>query len=257
MIALPKPSLFTLSSFIKVPVVGLLILLVACTGKENPESIINKSVKVHGGKVLENVFLSFDFRDRTYTMQRKKGEFKYERIFQDSLGEVIDVLTNDGFSRLVNGKPVALDAEDSSKYANSVNAVIYLALLPYSLNDEAVNKKYLGETHINGEPYYEIMVTFDEQGGGEDYEDVYMFWINQEYYSMDYFAYAFHTNNGGTRFREAVNPRKVNGVRLADYINYTYLGDSVGLDTYETLFEKKALEEVSKIIIENIEVRHL
>lgn len=239
----------------KVLAVGILIGLASC--KPEAQKIIDKTIAAHGGEVLNNVLISFDFRDKHYLIRKEDGQFQYERIFQDSLGKVRDILTNAGFTRLINDEPVEVSEAFQRKYANSVNAVVYLFLLPYGLNDKAVNKTYLGETSINGIPYDEIMVTFDEQGGGEDHEDTYLYWINKQQHTMDFFAYSFHTDGGGTRFREATNQRKIEGVLFSDYVNYTYAGDSVALDTYENLFQEDNLEEVSKIIMKNIEIKRL
>lgn len=222
--------------------------------QDEAQGIIDQAIDVHGGDQLENTHISFDFRKRHFEVDIHQGEYQYESFFEDSLGSVHDVLNNQRFTREVNGEKIDLSAEDSIAYKNSLNSVVYFALLPYFLNDPAVNKKLLGETMIKGEPYDEIQVTFDQEGGGTDHEDVYIYWIHQEDKTMDYLAYSFHVNEGGTRFREAYNVRKIEGIRFADYINYESTVEAFALEDYETLFEEGKVEELSRIDLENVEV---
>ena len=105
-------------------------------------------------------------------------------------------------------------------YANSVNSVHYFANLPYGLNDPAVNKEFLGEVAIKDKEYYKIKVTFDQKGGGKDYEDIYLYWFNKETFKPDYLAYKFYVDGGGIRFRVAYNERYLGGIRFVDYENY-------------------------------------
>jgi len=165
------------------------------------------------------------------------------------------VLNNKGLFREINGQKVSLSPKDSSAYSNSVNSVLYFALLPYFLNDPAVNATYLGEADIKGEPYHEIMVTFSKEGGGKDHEDEFVYWIHQERHTMDYLAYNYLTDGGGARFREAYNTRTVEGIRFADYINYKPEGDSRDVATFDSLFEAGKLEELSRIDSENVQVK--
>lgn len=224
------------------------------TEQNEAQRIIDQAIDVHGGDQLENTHISFDFRKRHFEVDMHQGQYQYESFFEDSLGSVHDVLNNQRFTREVNGEKISLSAEDSIAYKNSLNSVIYFALLPYFLNDPAVNKKLLGETMIKGEPYDEIQVTFEQEGGGSDHEDVYIYWIHQEDKTMDYLAYSFHVNEGGTRFREAYNIREIEGIRFADYINYESTAEAFALEDYETLFEEGKVEELSRIELENVEV---
>ena len=186
-----------------------------------------------------------------------ENDFVFTRMFPDSLGGITDSLTNKGFTRTVSGQPVELTADEDSMYSNSVNSVIYFALLPYKLNDAAVNKTYLGQTSINGEPYHEIEVTFDQEGGGTDYQDRYIYWIHRDDYTMDYLAYRFHVDDGGTRFRQATNERVINGIRFADYNNFGSPEMQHPLEEYDTYFESDTLSKVSEVNLENIEVELL
>lgn len=87
------------------------------------------------------------------------------------------------------------------------------------MNDKAVNKLYLGKVLIKGNEYYKIKVTFNEEGGGEDFEDVFVYWVQTGTFKVDYLAYSYAVNGGGIRFKEAYNERFVNGIRFVDYNN--------------------------------------
>ena len=141
----------------------------------------------------------------------------------------------------------------ATSYGNSVNSVHYFAYLPYGLNDPAVNKKLLGETQLAGKKYYKVEVTFNEEDGGEDFEDIYIYWINKETFRPDYLAYEFSINGGGARFREAFNERIINGIRFVDYKNYK-AADNISVYNLEALFKSKELELLSTIRLEDISV---
>lgn len=232
----------------------LLLAVVACHPDPDPHKIIDQAIEAHGGENYDGAHISFSFRDRNYEIKLDGGKYTYERTWEDSLGKVHDVLDNRGFVREIDGKRMNLSGEDQNRYANSLNSVVYFALLPQPLNDPAVNAIYLGTDTIKSEPYHKIQVSFDQQGGGTDFEDVFVYWFHQDKYTMDYLAYEFHVNGGGTRFREAYNVREVNGIRFADYINYTDTLHDFSLAEYDTQFKDDLVQELSRIDLENLKV---
>jgi len=229
-----------------------LFTLAACNTQPDAQQIIDRSIATHGGEQLQQSHFSFDFRKKHIEVHFENGSFRYESFLDDSIGQVHDVLTNEGFSREVNEQLLDLSDEDNTKYMNTLNSIVYFALLPYYLNDPAVNKQLLGTTTIKGKPYFEIKITFDQEGGGTDYEDEFVYWIHQDDYTMDYLAYSFHVNDGGTRFREAYNVREIGGIRFADYVNYESTIEDFALDDYEQLFQEGKVEELSRIELENV-----
>lgn len=234
----------------------VLVVLAACnSAMTDPQEIVDKAIEAAGGDKFLNTSIEFDFRDRHYIAQREGGIFTYERILSDSTGIVRDILNNDGLTREINGEEVRLADSMRTKYASSVNSVVYFALLPYGLNDAAVQKKFLGEKMINNKPYYKIMITFQQEGGGEDHTDVFHYWINTNSYKIDYLSYLYHTDEGGIRFREAINPRMVNGIFFQDYINYKSTDASISLDQIEEDFISGKLVELSRIELMNITVQ--
>ena len=147
----------------------------------------------------------------------------------------------------------------ATKYHRSINAVHYFSILPYGLNDKAVNKTYLGDVDIKGKPYYKIEVTFDKEGGGEDYDDVFVYWINKDTHEADYLAYSY--NEGpkdiGMRFREAYNRREVNGLSFTDYNNYKPTDSLATVYDLDSLFVANKLQLLSKIKLKHITVNLL
>jgi len=219
------------------------------------QEIIDKTIDAAGGENYENVTITFTFRKIRYTSTRKNGLFELTRTFSDSLGEVKDVLSNSGFERFRNGKKIDLPDFTATKYSNSVNSVHYFVQLPYGLNASSAQKELVGEAEIDGKKYYEIKVAFSVEGGGTDHEDVYMYWIDQKNFKVDYFAYKFYTDQGGIRFRKAYNPRIIEGLRFVHNRNCK-AGPcrSVDLATLDEPFNAGKLELLSQIEAEDFAV---
>lgn len=215
---------------------------------------MDAAIEAHGGAAYQSFLLEFDFRERHYTAARNKGIYAYTREFTDSAAKIKDVLDNSGFTRYRNGEIVPLKPRREAAFARSVNSVIYFALLPFGLNDDAVNKEWVRETTIAGEPYDVIRVTFRPAGGGDDHNDIFLYWFHRSKNTMDYVAYSYETDGGGLRFRKAVNPRRAGGILLQDYINYKPADESVALEELESMFVSGQLEKLSEIRLENATV---
>jgi hypothetical protein len=229
-----------------------LISLISC--KDEPaQPVVDRVIETHGGSGYESFRVEFDFRNRHYTAARNKGQFTYTREFTDSTGKIKDVLDNDGFRRFRNGTVLDLPKERKEAFTRSVNSVIYFALLPFGLNDDPVKKELLQETTIAGQPYDVVRITFD-QAGGEDHEDVFLYWFHKQNHTMDYFAYSYKVDGGGLRFREAVNPRVEGGIRWQDYVNYKPEDESVPLDSLKDMFVSGRLQKLSEVNMENVVV---
>ncbi len=220
------------------------------------QEIIDKSIEVAGGSQFESSKISFNFRDKFYEAKHNEGEFSLLRIsIKNETDSIIDILSNDGFERITNNKVVEVPDSMVVKYSASVNSVHYFSVLPHGLNDKAVNKKLIGEEQIKNEAYYKIEVTFDEVGGGEDFEDVFIYWINKTSFKPDYLAYLYNEDDGkGMRFREAYNERYIEGLRFVDYNNFKPENNSTKLRDLGKAFENNQLQLLSKIDLENIEV---
>jgi len=234
----------------------VMITFVSCnTSLTDPQKIIDKAIAAAGGEKYLNSIIEFDFRDRHYRAERNGGTFSYERIFKDGDSMVHDFVTNNGFERKINDQLAEVADTMKTKYTSSVNSVIYFALLPYALNDPAVIKSFLGETSLEQKEYYKVKITFKPQGGGEDFEDTFIYWINKKDFTIGYMAYSYEETDGiGLRFRQAYNPRTVNGILFLDYINLKPKTETQ-ISDLEDLFKKGELEELSKIELVNIQVK--
>ena len=243
----------------KVTILLLALVIFSCREKREPvltaQNIIDKSIEVCGGSMYRSSAISFDFRDKTYVLENSDGQRVMKRIFKIDSTVVIDVLKTKGFQRFVNNRPINLADSIAEKYTNSVNSVHYFAYLPYGLNDPAVNKESMGKVKIKGKEYFKIKITFDEKGGGEDFEDTYIYWFDTTTFKPDYLAYEFHDDGGGMRFREAYNERYVHGIRFVDYRNYQPKDADGSIFKIDSLFIAKKLELLSKIELRNISVR--
>ena len=231
-------------------------LIIGChSSLPDPQEIIDKCIAEHGGDYYQDTRIAFAFRGKQYTAERSDGQFVYTRSFTDSLGDISDRLTNDGFQRLRNGHRLDLSPADEKRFGNALNSVIYFALLPFPLHDRAVRLRNLGSTELKQEPYSRIEVTFDKAGGGKDFEDVFIYWIHQEHHTMDYLAYEFETNGGGIRFREAVNRRRVGGIVFQDYNNFKPETSEADLKDMARNFLQGMLLKISEVNIEDIRVQ--
>ncbi|QJW91276.1 hypothetical protein HNV11_18790 [Spirosoma taeanense] len=241
--------------FIRYTCFALILLVVACQSKHDARTIISQAIDAHGGDAYQNKRIEFDFRQFHLVLDHKNDRFRYERTHKDSSGATIrEVLTNTNFSRFRNGQRQTLDTAQTGKYSRAVNSIAYFVLLPFKLNDPAVLADYVGESQIDGQTYDKIRVRFRVEGGGKDYQDTFFYWFNRQTHTMDYLAYS----EGGPRFRKAINPQTVGGIRFQDYINYKGdEHDTVSVGNYDQKYQAHQLAELSRIEQKYIRVTEL
>jgi len=215
------------------------------------QSILNQAYIAHGGDLYQQGSFAFTFRDKQYTFKNNGDQYVYTRTQTSGDTTTIDILDNGQLSRTINSKEVLLSDKERDSYTESVNSVVYFATLPYKLLDPAVNLELVGETSIKGQRYDILLVTFDQENGGKDFDDQYHYWINKADHTIDYLAYNYTVNNGGVRFRSAYNRRVVDGIIFQDFINYKA---DVGTPLVDlpALFEKGDLKELSRIETEQV-----
>ena len=245
-------------------ILAALILMLFFGCKQSPQNefkpltarqIIDSAIAKSGGARYLDHDVSYTFRDKRYKSTYRKGKKILIREMLADSATITDVKTNSDFKRFINGEAITLPDTVSNAYANSVNSVHYFSRLPFGLNDPAVQKSLLGESRINGVDHYKIQVTFSEENGGKDFEDIYLYWFDKQTYKPTYLAYKFYTDGGGMRFREAYNERFVGGIRFVDYNNFKpKKGDSVAIEAIDGLFTAKKLELLSKIELTEISV---
>ncbi|MGG8494857.1 DUF6503 family protein [Tenacibaculum sp. TC6] len=230
------------------------VFFLSCKPNYTAQEIVDLSIQKSGLNHIENAKISFDFRDKHYIANRNKGNYELKRITQNDTITTIDVLSNKGFERLVNNIPVELTDTDKKRFSNSINSVHYFSILPFGLNDTAVNKKLLENETIHGKEYYKVKVTFNENGGGDDFDDVFLYWFNKETFLVEFLAYKYHTNGGGIRFRDVKKEQYVKNIRLVDYTNYKPEDKPIDFYTIGKLYEEGKLKKLSEIELKNIEI---
>lgn len=240
-------------------ILGVLLIFVAlaCQQEEKKltaQEIVDKSIEISGGKRYESSTVSFNFRDRAYVSEFDSNQKILKRLLSNDSIQLFDVLTGDKFQRFENSSLVVLSDSLSRVYSNSVNSVHYFSKLPYGLNDAAVQKELLGEIEMKGKSYYKVKVTFEQEGGGDDFDDTYLYWFNKETFKVDYLAYEFHIDGGGMRFREAYNERYVGGIRFVDYYNLKPKNSDATILQIDSLFLQDQLKLLSKIELEKVAI---
>jgi len=216
--------------------------------------IIDTSINVSGVDKIANSILTFKFRDKNYFAVRNNGMFELSRVFTKNNDTINDILSNSGFKRIKNSKPLKIQDSMAIKFSESVNSVHYFSILPYGLNDKAVQKKLLGETKIKGDNYYKIQITFSKENGGVDFDDIFIYWIRKGDFKIGYIAYLFHTNGGGMRFREVRKEHIIAGISFVDYDNYKPKNSNIKLENLDKIFEKGELEKISEINLKDIKI---
>jgi hypothetical protein len=233
----------------------LLLSPIACapsTEKSDAQKIIDQSITAYGGEAWDTIALAFKFRNHRYHLKRNQDQFIYVRTALEGEAPYTDSLWSDGrFLRYRNAAVVQLSDSLKKVYTASVNSVLYFIQIPYVLNDEAVLKEQLSDQTIKGKKYHTLKITFQQEGGGEDYQDEFRYWINKETSTVDYMAYTYFTDGGGTRFRSAFNQRNIGAIKVQDYLNLKPTEKFVPLDSLPKMYAANELQQLS--IIENTE----
>ncbi|MBO0930546.1 hypothetical protein J2I48_06045 [Fibrella sp. HMF5036] len=224
----------------------------ACQSSNKAQTLIDQAITAHGGEAWQDKRIEFDFRKFHLTLEHQGGKFRYERAQRDSLGaEIRDILTNESFVRTINGQKQVLDSVQVGKYSRAVNSVAYFVLLPFKLRDPAVLADYVGEGTVDGQRYDKVRVRFRADGGGKDHGDTFCYWFNQQTHTMDYLSYS----DEGPRFRKAIHPQVVGGIRFQDYINYKSNDtDTTASIRYDQQYMAGQFTELSRIENKNIRV---
>ncbi|RMD49592.1 MAG: hypothetical protein D6830_04545 [Ignavibacteria bacterium] len=233
----------------------LVILFTACANNISEKELLKNIMVAHGADKMKSAKIDFDFRGKHYSVTRKNNRFEFTKTYGDSSGNLIfEKLNNAGYHYLKNNIEINLTEEEKRLRANSLNSVIYFFSVPYVLNDKAVKSKIIGHENVKGIDYFKLEITFNQKGGGEDFQDRYVYWINKNNYFIDYYAYYYHVNGGGSRFRVKTNRRNIKGVIFSDDLNYKSEKIHENIEDFAMEYERDKLEKVSEIKYENIEV---
>ena len=234
-----------------------LFLCFSCQDQQSltAENLIAKSTKAHGFDKIK-LALEFDFRDYHYELIRKPSFYSYSRETEKKGKRIKDVMVSEKkLQRYVNDTLILLSDSIANVYSNSLNSVLYFFLLLKMLKDPAVIADIQDPIYIKGISYWTLKITFNQEDGGEDFQDEYLYWINKRTFLIDYLAYNYMTDNGGTRFRKAINQRKIGGYIFQDYENYMPEQKNIPLVKLPILYMGGKLKQVS--IIENKNISFL
>lgn len=240
----------------------ILLVLAACTSNKNhptldAEVIVQRAIDSSGTHLFEKAKVSFHFRDKIYQSEPTCEGLILKREFISDSVLIQDELYSGKLKRYQDGLQIQLSDSLALVYAESVNSVHYFVQLPYRLNDYAVTKKWVGDENDNESKYHKLKVTFQEEGGGEDFEDVYYYWIDAESFRIAYLAYSFQVNDGGIRFREATEYVEVDGILFANYNNYKPELETAKVEDALQDFLNGDYQLLSTISSELISVNHL
>ncbi len=214
-------------------------------------SILDRAHEAHGGQRFNKANYGFTFRDKQFEFITEDGTELYSSFYEKEGKTYYDRIEGGSFYRLIDDTKQTLSEKETNTGFEALNSVIYFATLPHKLRDPAVNLYTAGTATIKGKAYDVLKVNFDEEGGGVDHDDNFLYWINQETNRIDYLAYDYKTNKGGVRFRSAFNPRVVTGVLFQDYVNYMAPVGTALIDL-PALYEEDKLKELSIIATEEV-----
>ncbi|MEL6615870.1 MAG: DUF6503 family protein [Bacteroidota bacterium] len=227
-------------------------------GDAEAVALVRAAQEAHGSDALDGVPFRFTFRGDAFTAERSARGFRYVRTTTDDQGRtVVDVLDNDGLSRTIDGETAPLPEDEVGRLTTAVNSVVYFATLPAPLSDPAVQARVLPLDTLDGTTYDRLEITFAQEGGGNDWEDRYLYWIHPERRTLDFIAYTYALapdasgeNDTGHRFRRVIGTADAGGFRVQDYENLT--ADSLGtLEDYASAYASGRTRAVSEVLTEN------
>ena len=233
-------------------------------GETEALALIDRARTHHGSAWLDRAEVRFSFRGTPFVLRRDDGRFRYARTLTDGLGRTVEeVVDNAGAHRFVDGAEVALTAAEAEALTTAVNSVAYFALLPAPLTDPAVRARLLTPDRVGGEDYDRVEVTFARDGGGQDFQDRYVYWLRQLDGRIGHYAYTYDVSPGdtsraatGTRFRVPVGARRVGGALFQDWRNLS--ADSLGrIERFGDAYDLGRTFEVSDVVLDSVRVEPL
>lgn len=241
------------------PISLFLLVLVASTyscemEKPTAQEVLDKAIARHGFDIENNFEVGFEFRNSHFEANFSDMSYVLKRISKDDNQVVEDIINGESLVHKVNDELVKLDSEKMWQASSDTRSVVHFALLPYGANNGAISKQLMPSIKIKGEPYYKVEVTYMNNGVGENFENVFVYWIHKKHFTVDYLAYSYFINGGGVRFREAINPREISGIRFQDYINYT-IGKDFPAHELDYAFQTGQLEAISRIELDDVVVK--
>lgn len=218
------------------------------------EALIADAVRAHGLADPSPLAIEFAFRGTPYRLELEGRQSRYIRTVTTDGTTRQDELVGARFRSTVAGTTVSLDPATEGDRRRSLNSVAYFALLPRPLQDDAAIVTALGSTTMRGQPYDTVEVRFQEEGGGDDHDDVFRYWFEPETHRLAFLAYTFSRGNGGVRVRSVAKTHEVGGVVLYDWVNHGRNGPDQSLDAAVADFDAGILPRISSIELEAVTV---
>lgn len=229
---------------------SLLCTMLTAASASDGATLVERVVQAHGARNLVDAELSFSFRDVTYVAERHAdGRFRYAR----RIAGVREILDNDGPRFEGTDGPLPMPHGVARARARELNSVVYFASLPLGLLDPAVRPVSAGRQEVSGEVFDVLEVRFTEEGGGDDHDDVFRYWVEPKTGRIAYMAYSFSRGGGGVRFRVPTRVREVEGAVFIDWDNFGQV-EQVPLGALPGLWSRGELEKLSEIKLESIRV---
>lgn len=228
----------------------------------DPDALVRRAMDAHGSAVLDHAVVEYELFGTRLRVMHDGGVFRYEHIHgpDDPEGPKREIFDNDGVTVEVDGVRRPAGDEERGGIMMNLNGGRYMTLLPHRLDDPQARTSYLGATTIEGEPYHEVEVTFDEEAGhGSD--DHFVFWIHRDTHTIDYRAVDFTLPGSGRRiqqFNVAVSPRRISGVLFTDWKQYGPHPD-VGrqIEEFDDAWQADKLQETAPFEPREIQIRLL
>ncbi len=218
--------------------------------------IVDHAIEEHGGSLYRNTETvlrqcsrsgCFDIRARVHG-----GLYEYE-VEREQDGRRARV-TNESVESWSEGRAILVTGEEAQRVRSWVDARIYFPFLPFRLNDDSVYKQDLGIVDWNGRELHLVKVTFvPDSSSGSSSE--YLYWFDPSSARMEQYAYSFEGSPGGLRLRQTSNYRRVGGLLFSDQDNLGIDGDDLDIDLIDAEWAAANLEAISRVELEDIEVR--
>jgi hypothetical protein len=221
--------------------------------------IVERAIAFHGGELFAGSETEYEICSQSGCFEVRSrvegGLFDHEVTGRVKNRTQRVRTTNDRVEWWRDGEQHEVEPFREQALRNWVMERVYFAFLPYRLDDPSVWKQDLGHETWGGRALHKVKVTFDP-GSSTDSSDEFLYWFDPETGRLEQFAYSYHRDPGGVRFRRLSNFRRVEGILFYDQENFGK--DEPGL-AVESVTPASAgdLEKVSTVELKNIRVRLL
>ncbi len=221
--------------------------------------IVDQAIAFHGGDLYRHSTSELDICSKSGCFHLRVrvdgGAYDY-RVEGDVRGGRLEVRsTNDTLEAWRDGEPVAIEPGKEQSYRDWAMARVYFPFLPFRLNDPSVLKQDLGPVDWQGRTLHRVKVTFEAESS-TDAGDEYMYWLDPETGRVELLAYSYLTDDGGLRFRRAVNHRRVGGILFFDQENLGVEGEGLTVDRIDPAYVAAEMRHISTLRLQNIRVKN-